>query len=38
VGVRWLVRGYRGQEGDDNGVRVSTVVMSEAALVVEFTR
>ena len=38
VGVRWLVRGYRGQEGDDDGVRVSTVVMSEAAFVVEFVR
>ncbi|MDP2315161.1 MAG: hypothetical protein Q8P41_19835 [Pseudomonadota bacterium] len=39
VGVRWLVRGYRGQEGDeDEGFRVSTVVMSEAALVVELCR
>lgn len=38
LGVRWLVRGYRGQEGDDDGIRVSTVLTSEAALVVEFTR
>lgn len=38
LGVRWLTRGYRGQEGDDDGIRVSTIVMSEAALVVEFVR
>lgn len=39
LGVRWLTRGYRGQETDDEeGTRVSTVVMSEAALVLEFTR
>jgi hypothetical protein len=38
LGVRWLVRGYRGQEGDDDGIRVSTIVMSEAALVIEFVR
>lgn len=39
LGLRWLLRGYRGQEGDDaEGTRVSTLVMSEAALVVEFVR
>ncbi len=39
LGLRWLVRGFRGQESDDEeGTRVSTVVMSEAALVLEFTR
>jgi hypothetical protein len=38
VGVRYLARLYRGQAGDDDGVTVSTVVMSEAAVVLEFTR
>ncbi len=38
VGVRWLVRGYRGQEGGEEGARVSTVVTSEAAVVLELTR
>ncbi len=38
VGVRWLARGYRGQEGEDDAIRVSTVIASEAALVLEFVR
>jgi hypothetical protein len=38
LGVRWLVRGFRGQEIEDGAARVSTLVASEAALVLEFTR
>jgi hypothetical protein len=38
LGVRWLVRGFRGQEIEDGAARVSTLVTSEAALVLEFTR
>ena len=38
VGVRWLVRGYRGQEGGEEGIRVSTVVTNEAAVVLELCR
>jgi hypothetical protein len=38
VGVRWLFRGYRGQDADEDAVRVSTLFGTEAALVLEFMR
>lgn len=38
VGLRYGVRLFRGQASNDEGYRVSTVVWSEAALVVDFTR
>lgn len=38
IGARYLVRVYRSQLVDDELLQVSTVWMSEAALVLEFTR
>jgi hypothetical protein len=38
VGLRYLARIYRGQQGDEDQITVSTIVTSEAAVVLEFTR
>lgn len=38
VGIRGLVRGYRGQEAQEGAIRVSTVFGPEVAFVLEFTR
>lgn len=38
LGLRYSARLYRGQASNDEGYRVSTVVLTEAALVVDFMR
>ena len=38
VGLRYLARGHHGQITDEEGTTVSSVVLSEAALVLEFMR